>query len=558
MGANANNSLGMTGVLWHKELVGYDLFGSTSGTSDNKMRQGIQKLVENGCKVINMSVGSPSESPADLGSSGTSQAYSSLITNTLRNYDFLVFQSAGNGFGTDDESDGWYNTGFDARYNGGFCEVTDASALKHIVVVAAAMNRGAAGADSIHQNDYQLTQWSCFGNQVTLAAPGSAIYSTVYYDEVDDNSWLDDYKANENGYTRMSGTSMASPVAAACGALVWSVNPDFKAEQVKEILVNTAGVCYRNENNTTAKTYRDNYYNTYTYGLDSRETYPFVNVEAAVEEALNRTYGDGTLAVSFVNAVSNQPVDNVRYEIRLGSADGAVVASGTANGSANITLPRAQGTDYRQAQYYLVASGSFTTWTSNPFTIEVGGTTSMTAALSGVQEASNAYRIVLTWNETPADLDAHLTAANGGHVYYKSQSIDSARMDLDDTQAYGPETITVTDVSALGGFTFSVHNFSDRALFDRADGLAKSGATVRVYSGRALVKTYTVPENMLGTVWNVFSVNENGEITDGGGFAYSGNGEAIVQLFPVPNANAHSLTAQGTEAWQQVAPNKKH
>ena len=549
MGATANNNKGMTGVVWKNEIYNYDLYNGTSSMS--YVTEGITSLIQNNCKVINMSIGRVYTSPSQF-SSMTSEGseFATLVNNQAKNYDFLIFQSAGNGFDSPSSGTTDYSAyGFDSIYNGDFCSVTNESAKEHIVVVACAMQPQYSN-DTAHPNDYHLTRWSCFGNQVTLASPGLYVYSTVYYDT--GSSSLEGYKKNTNGYVDMSGTSMASPIAAGSGALVWSVNPDFEAKEVKEILVSTAGVCYRNENNATSTRVGN-----YNVGYDSRETYPFVNVEAAVEEALERTYGDGTLAVSFVNAANNEPVNNVSYEIRLGSPTGTVVASGTANGSANITLPRAQGTDYHQAQYYLVATGNFTAYTSTAFTIDVGGTTRLTAALN-VPEAPQAqsYRIVLTWNAEPADLDAHLVAGSGGHVYYKNRSIEGASMDLDDTQSYGPETMTVTDVSALGGFTYSVHDFTNRATFSDAAGLKGSGATVRVYTGSTLVKTYTVPENMYGTVWNVFSVDAEGNITDGGGFAYSGNGAAIAVLFPAQQSGATPAALPSETVWRKVDAEK--
>lgn len=548
IGATANNQKGITGAAWNKaEIYHWDLYNG--GSSMTNITTAIEKLIQSECKVLNLSVGRVYTSPSGLGSmTSEGNSVASTVNNWAKNYDFLIFQSAGNGYDKPSSGTDYSAYGYDAVYNGTFCTVTNAAAKEHIVVVACAMQPQYSD-DEAHPNDYHLTRWSCFGDQVTLASPGYGIYSTVYFKSNDDDDSLPGYKANSNGYTQMSGTSMASPIAAGSAALVWSVNPSLRAKEIKQILVDTAGVCYRNENNSSS-TRVGNYY----VGLDSRETYPFLNVEAAVEEALERTYGDGTLNVSFVNAATSEPVNNVSYEIRLGSPTGTVVAFGTASGSANIPLPRAQGTDYHQAQYYLVATGNFTDYTSTAFTIDVGGTTSLTAALN-VPEAPQAqsYRIVLTWNAEPADLDAHLFG-EGGHVYYKHHSIDHARMDLDDTQSFGPETITVDDVTALGGFTYAVHNFTDRAQFDSAAGLAGSGATVRVYSGSTLLKTYTVPTNMLGTVWNVFSVSADGTITDGGMteqyFAYSGNGEAIPGLF------TNNATPQSA-AWQTVAPKKQ-
>lgn len=37
-----------------------------------------------------------------------------------------------------------------------------------------------------------------------------------------------------------------------------------------------------------------------------------------------------------------------------------------------------------------------------------------------------------------------------------------------------------------------------------------SNATVRIYAGNNLLKTYNVPMNEIGTVWHVFDITENG------------------------------------------------
>ena len=55
--------------------------------------------------------------------------------------------------------------------------------------------------------------------------------------------------------------------------------------------------------------------------------------------------------------------------------------------------------------------------------------------------------------------------------------------------------------------------------------------------------------------WNVFSVDADGTITDGGAFKYSGNGAAIAGLFPVDSAaTASVLSAQ--PAWKAFEPDK--
>ena len=53
-------------------------------------------------------------------------------------------------------------------------------------------------------------------------------------------------------------------------------------------------------------------------------------------------------------------------------------------------------------------------------------------------------RVVLTWGETPRDLDSHLDTPSGCHVYYgRKQCRGEASLDTDVTDSYGPETINI-------------------------------------------------------------------------------------------------------------------
>lgn len=103
------------------------------------------------------------------------------------------------------------------------------------------------------------------------------------------------------------------------------------------------------------------------------------------------------------------------------------------------------------------------------------------------------------------------------HVYYSNKrgyyaGTKVAELDLDDTSAYGPETVTITlkaDYVEKGEFRYSVHNFS-AGNSATSDSLSASDAIVHVYIGNNLSRTFYVPQNKLGTVWHVFNINENG------------------------------------------------
>jgi hypothetical protein len=105
--------------------------------------------------------------------------------------------------------------------------------------------------------------------------------------------------------------------------------------------------------------------------------------------------------------------------------------------------------------------------------------------------------IVLSWLADPRDLDAHLTTPTG-HVYYGNPVIPGATLNHDSTQGYGPETITVTQISS-GKYSYSVHHFA-------GDGtICSSGASVQIFVGAEVI-AFQPPGGCTGDddEWHVF------------------------------------------------------
>lgn len=134
-----------------------------------------------------------------------------------------------------------------------------------------------------------------------------------------------------------------------------------------------------------------------------------------------------------------------------------------------------------------------------------------TYALSPVLKNLDSMRIVLNWGKTPDDLDSHLVYDNE-HIFWDAKTGDKANLDVDDIDSYGPETITIEQRLTNQPYVYAVHNYSDinQANSNR---LARSQATVRVYMGESLVRSYDVP-NTQGNLWTVFRITPNGEIQD--------------------------------------------
>lgn len=119
-------------------------------------------------------------------------------------------------------------------------------------------------------------------------------------------------------------------------------------------------------------------------------------------------------------------------------------------------------------------------------------------------------RVVLSWGENPRDLDSHMTGPDGQggsfHVYFANQGSDAGppfvSLDTDDTQGFGPETITIWE-QYPGTYCYSVHRFGGTGE------LSSSGATVEVFQGDTRVRTFEVPDGT-GDVWTVFRLTTDG------------------------------------------------
>ncbi|NPR65071.1 tetratricopeptide repeat protein [Escherichia coli] len=136
----------------------------------------------------------------------------------------------------------------------------------------------------------------------------------------------------------------------------------------------------------------------------------------------------------------------------------------------------------------------------------------MTYAISPVMTNLDGMRVVLSWGEKPFDLDSHLIFP-GGHIYFDSKEGTDANLDVDDTDSYGPETVTISKKHFGESYIYAVQDYSNKGL-PNSNYLSASKATVFVYVGSSLVRSYSVPAGKRGNIWTVFKLNPNGEFED--------------------------------------------
>lgn len=176
--ATVNNNEGIAGMMWGGKLLPVKALDNTGSGTTYSVAQGIIWAVDQGAKVINLSLGNYAD--AQFLHEAIKYAY---------DRDVVIVAATGN--------DNTERPGYPAAYP----EVLSVSAT-----------------------DYNLNRasFSNYGDYIDVMAPGESIASTY----------------PDNQYAALSGTSMASPHVAALAGLIRSINPELNNKEVMEIIRN--------------------------------------------------------------------------------------------------------------------------------------------------------------------------------------------------------------------------------------------------------------------------------------------------------------------------------
>ena len=250
----------------------------------------------------------------------------------------------------------------------------------------------------------------------------------------------------------------------------------------------------------------------------------------------------GSVSGKIIDSVKGRPVSEVTVRIREGqnNVTGEVIKETTTNSEGvyritglNPGIYTIQVLDLRSDNQEYIST-SFNVYIEPGKESENNG-----AGISPIIDDEQ-VRFVLRWGNkesgAPADLDSHMvgpevTGSGQFHIYFDDKTYDNeddikyADLDLDDTEWEGPETTTIYKRTP-GIYHFYVHNYSDKYA-SVSNTLAKSQASVQVYSGSRLVQTFYVP-NKEGTLWSVCSYDSlTGNITPVNEMTYEPEAEAV-------------------------------
>lgn len=176
--AATDNTLGVASTGWNAALMPIRVTDTGGMAYSSTISQGLSWAVENGARILNLSFG---------GVAGS--ATIRFAAQYVASQGGVVVAAAGN------------------------CGCDDGTAETPYLL--------SVGATDSADN---LAYFSTRGPFVDISAPGVSIYTT----------------ARGGGYSRVSGTSFASPVAAGVAALLVSVNPSLSSTEIMELLTGTA------------------------------------------------------------------------------------------------------------------------------------------------------------------------------------------------------------------------------------------------------------------------------------------------------------------------------
>jgi subtilisin family serine protease len=183
--AALNNGQGVAGVCPNCRLMPVKVLDENNIGSWSQLAQGILFAVDNGARVLNLS----------LGATISSETLASAI-QYAHDRGVIVVAAAG-------------NNGSDVPFY--------PAALDSVIAVGGTTDTGERWARSN------------YGTFIDLVAPASLIYSAYF-----------DMNNVYHGYTYMSGTSMAAPFVSGVAGLLLSANPNMDAQQVEDAMTSGA------------------------------------------------------------------------------------------------------------------------------------------------------------------------------------------------------------------------------------------------------------------------------------------------------------------------------
>lgn len=195
IGAIANNNSLFAGANWNSKIMPLKVLNSSNTGSYSSMANSIFYAVDNGAKIVSMSIGGSASSATIADSINYADGENVMLFFCMMNFN-------------NDTS--YYPASYSLDY-------------QNVVAV------GATNPDDKRTAPFfwSATSGSNYGTHINVVAPGNFIYGLSYNSDISPNSYW-------------GGTSQATPLVAGIASLIFAQNPSLTPVQVREILQSTA------------------------------------------------------------------------------------------------------------------------------------------------------------------------------------------------------------------------------------------------------------------------------------------------------------------------------
>ena len=221
--------------------------------------------------------------------------------------------------------------------------------------------------------------------------------------------------------------------------------------------------------------------------------------------------GTGIVTGQVVDAQTGAGLAGVLIEV------GGTGLSVLTDGSGNFTL-----NDVPEGGQTLQATLTGYVETTVPVVTITEATTETSIGMLAIGAGGDNVAVVLAWGQNPRDLDLHMSGPDGSggrfHAYFSNKApFPHVFLDLDDTDSFGPETMTVKPGESgnyvAGDYHVWVHHYAGDLTF------GDSAATITLFAGGAQIAQYSVGDasgDSTKRIWQVveFTVSETGAVSN--------------------------------------------
>ena len=235
-GARGNNGIGVSGVAWETQLMTLDVVNGGGGALREHQAEAIRYAVDNGAKVINMSLGGNKKvSPKEFLNNDLDVDVKEALQYAYDN-DVFIAMAAGN------EGSEYTNR---SRYN----NIGDLDEYVSNPAIYSEMFGNIASVSALNAEG-KIADYSSYGENVSIIAPGGyagnvyigdndagdPVYTTTKNTQILSTVAVGTGDSDDPNYGYMQGTSMASPVIAGMAALIRAQNNQISARDTLAIL----------------------------------------------------------------------------------------------------------------------------------------------------------------------------------------------------------------------------------------------------------------------------------------------------------------------------------